>query len=34
MTVAKKKRNQTVEDKQWHLIKMTVAKKNEPNSVG
>ena len=28
-----KNRNQTVENKKWHPIKMTVAKKIEPNSV-
>ena len=27
-----KNRSQTVEDKKWHLIKMSVAKKNEPHS--
>ena len=26
-----KNRSQTVEDKKWHLIKMTVAKINEPH---
>ena len=27
-----KNRSQTVEDKKWHFIKMTVAKINEPHS--
>ena len=27
-----KNRSQTVEDKKWHLTKMTVAKINEPHS--